>query len=176
MYSTNAKQKHKESLDDEDDAHNTRLPCQWSETDRYPTLQLTCDNLRVTCHGPGRSNKDTGSVRADCMVPASCPIYYFEVKIVNKGRDGFIGVGLSRSDVSLNRMPGWDPNSYGYHGDDGNSFCCSGIGQEYGPKFTTGDVVGCCLNRIDGTCFFTKNGHYLGIAFRNLPVNPTYFY
>lgn len=57
---------------------------------------------------------------------------------------------------------GWDKKSYGYHGDDGNSFCCSGQGQAYGPTFTTGDVIGCCLNMIDNTCFFTKNGVNLG--------------
>ena len=40
------------------------------------------------------------------------------------------------------RLPGWDKHSYGYHGDDGHSFCSSGQGQKYGPTFTTGDVVG----------------------------------
>jgi hypothetical protein len=61
----------------------------------------------------------------------------------------------------MNRLPGWDRNSYGYHGDDGHSFCSSGTGQAYGPTFTTGDVIGCGLNLIDGSCFYTKNGHNL---------------
>ena len=39
-------------------------------------------------------------------------------------------------------MPGWDKGSYGYHGDDGNSYCSSGTGEEYGPTFVTGDVIG----------------------------------
>ena len=34
-------------------------------------------------------------------------------------------------------LVGWDKQSYGYHGDDGNSFCSSGNGQPYGPTFTT---------------------------------------
>merc|ERR1719193_1125674 len=62
-------------------------------------------------------------------------------------------------------------NSYGYHGDDGHSFCSSGTGQPYGPTFTTGDVIGCGINLIDNTCFYTKNGHHLGIAFTDLPPN-----
>lgn len=57
---------------------------------------------------------------------------------------------------------GWDKQSYGYHGDDGHSFCSSGTGQPYGPTFTTGDVIGCCVNLIDNSCFYTKNGINLG--------------
>lgn len=57
---------------------------------------------------------------------------------------------------------GWDKCSYGYHGDDGNSFCSSGPAQPYGPTFTTGDVIGCCLNLVDNVCFYTKNGINLG--------------
>lgn len=68
------------------------------------------------------------------------------------------------------RFLGWDKGSYGYHGDDGNSFCSSGNGQPYGPTFTTNDIIGCGVNLVDNTCFYTKNGHHLGIAFRDLPV------
>ena len=81
-----------------------------------------------------------------------------------------MGIGLSASGVNMNRLPGWDKHSYGYHGDDGHSFCSSGTGQPYGPTFTTGDVIGCGINLLDNTCFYTKNGHHLGIAFTDLPV------
>lgn len=57
---------------------------------------------------------------------------------------------------------GWEKNSYGYHGDDGHSFCSSGTGKPYGPTFTTGDVIGCGVNLIDNACFYTKNGVNLG--------------
>lgn len=149
----------------------TALPRQWSSIHKCQTLQLSNGNLRVTYKGPGKTHKDAASVRTDYPIPAACGIYYYEVKIISKGRDGYMGIGLSKSEVQLNRLPGWDKNSYGYHGDDGHSFCCSGTGQNYGPTFTTGDVIGCCLNLIENTCFYTKNGYNLGIAFRDLPVS-----
>jgi len=62
----------------------------------------------------------------------------------------------------LCHVSGWEKNSYGYHGDDGHSFCSSGTGKPYGPTFTTGDVIGCGVNLIDNTCFYTKNGVNLG--------------
>lgn len=76
-----------------------------------------------------------------------------------------MGIGLSEKSVSLNRLPGWDQTSYGYHGDDGNFFSSSGKGVEYGPTFTTGDVVGCGLNFVTRELFFTKNGQHLGNFF-----------
>lgn len=38
--------------------------------------------------GMGKTHKDAASVRATQPIPAACGIYYFEVKIVSKGRDG----------------------------------------------------------------------------------------
>ena len=64
--------------------------------------------------------------------------------------------------ILCSRLIGWEKNSYGYHGDDGHSFCSSGTGKPYGPTFTTGDVIGCGINLIDNTCFYTKNGVNLG--------------
>jgi Ran-binding protein 9/10 len=76
-----------------------------------------------------------------------------------------MGIGLSTGEVNLNRLPGWDKGSYGYHGDDGHSFCSSGSGYAYGPTFTTGDYVGCCVNFLENSCFYTRNGYNLGKYF-----------
>ncbi|KAL1110421.1 hypothetical protein AAG570_007952 [Ranatra chinensis] len=149
----------------------TPLPRSWSPKDKFNYIGLSNGNLRVHYKGHGKTHKDAASVRATCPIPASCGLYYFEVKIVSKGRDGYMGIGLSAHDVNMNRLPGWDKHSYGYHGDDGHSFCSSGTGLPYGPTFTTGDIIGCGVNLIDNTCFYTKNGHNLGIAFTDLPNN-----
>ncbi|XP_043463290.1 ran-binding protein 9 [Leptopilina heterotoma] len=149
----------------------TPLPRSWSPKDKYNYIGLSQNNLRVHYKGYGKTHKDAASVRTTHPIPAACGLYYFEVKIVSKGRDGYMGIGLSAHGVNVNRLPGWDKHSYGYHGDDGNSFCASGTGQPYGPTFTTGDVIGCGVNLVDNTAFYTKNGHHLGIAFTDLPPN-----
>ncbi|XP_074115292.1 ran-binding protein M isoform X2 [Cotesia typhae] len=149
----------------------TPLPRSWSPKDKYNYIGLSQNNLRVHYKGFGKTHKDAASVRTTHSIPAACGLYYFEVKIVSKGRDGYMGIGLSAHGVNVNRLPGWDKHSYGYHGDDGHSFCSSGTGQPYGPTFTTGDVIGCGVNLVDNTAFYTKNGTHLGIAFSDLPPN-----
>ena len=61
---------------------------------------------------------------------------------------------------------GLDNNSWGYHSDDGNFFFSGNHNEygynDYGPSFTTGDTIGCCLNFRNNTVFFTKNGVNLG--------------
>uniref|UniRef100_A0A8C7LQU2 RAN binding protein 10 n=1 Tax=Oncorhynchus mykiss TaxID=8022 RepID=A0A8C7LQU2_ONCMY len=143
----------------------TPLPRSWSPKDKYSYIGLSQNNLRVHYKGHGKNHKDAASVRATHPIPAACGIYYFEVKIVSKGLD------FLSSLLPLSPIPGWDKHSYGYHGDDGHSFCSSGTGQPYGPTFTTGDVIGCCVNLINNTCFYTKNGISLGVAFTDLPPN-----
>ena len=53
-------------------------------------------------------------------------------------------------------------NSWGYHGNDGKFYGRILGGEPYGPIFTTGDTIGCCLNFINNTVFYTKNGVHLG--------------
>jgi len=155
-----------------DDVH---LPMKWNGKERPSTLILLQNDLIVTYKGPGKSHKDAASVRSDYPIPPLTGIYYFEVKILSKGREGYMGIGLSTSQVNLNRLPGWDKGSYGYHGDDGHSFCSSGSGIVYGPTFTTGDYVGCCVNFLENSCFYTRNGYNLGTSFRDIPneIYPT---
>lgn len=67
--------------------------------------------------------------------------------------------------MSLQRAPGWEPESWGYHGDDGNCFAAQNVGKSYGPKFGPNDTVGCLVNFRLGHALFTKNGDDLGLSF-----------
>ncbi|KAK6029135.1 SPRY domain protein [Ostertagia ostertagi] len=145
-----------------------RLPRLWNKNDKYHFLDISHNSLRVSYKGNGKQQqKDAASTRADYPIPPQCGVYYFEITIV-RGLKGCMGVGVCGKSVNLNRLPGWDRDSYGYHGDDGNFFSSSGNGVSYGPKFTSGDVIGCGVNLVNRTIFFTKNGVHLGIASREL--------
>jgi len=152
----------------------TPLPTKWSSRDKYQHLNVFQDGLRVLYNGQGKNHKDAGSVRANYPIPVACGLYYFEIKVITKGRDGYMGIGLSDQGTNLNRLPGWEKFTYGYHGDDGHKFFSTGNGLPYGPTFSTDDVIGCCLNLISNSCFYTKNGIHIGDAFHNLPQIPLY--
>ncbi|KAM9963793.1 hypothetical protein ACTFIW_007047 [Dictyostelium discoideum] len=143
------------------------LPTNWSSKEKCSHLELSSNSLRVT-YKNNKTDNEAGLIRANCCIPPSCGIYYFEITVISKGRDGYIGIGVCTSTMLLSRLPGWERNSFGYHGDDGNLFKGSGTGISYGPTYTTGDVVGCCINFVQGAIFFTKNGVPLGEATKEI--------
>ncbi|KAK6344811.1 hypothetical protein TWF718_006765 [Orbilia javanica] len=168
----------KDTVPSPDDDLPTPLPTKWNDRDRSDGIEVSQDGLNVqfSVTGPSKVNEyDSASVRADYFIPRSCGVYYFEVAIMNKSREGLISIGFCGADVHLNRLPGWEPNSWGYHGDDGKSFCCSGMGKAYGPQFNSKDVIGCGINFRTHTAFFTRNGQMLGTAFRDIPNDRTLF-
>ena len=66
-------------------------------------------------------------------------------------------------------MPGWHEKSWGYHGDDGKKFNSpTSQGLRYSETYTTGDTVGCGINRRTGKIFFTLNGFNQGKYFQQI--------
>ena len=65
-------------------------------------------------------------------------------------------------------MLGQKQNSYSY-GFYGKKRSNGGEWQDYGgpSSFTEHDVIGCGV--VDGKCFYTKNGEFQGVAFRDVP-------
>jgi Ran-binding protein 9/10 len=83
-------------------------PTQWDATGaRSPALRfLQISGTRVKYVGPGSDDRDAASVRTNVPVPSHSSLFYYEVEIVNRGRDGFIGIGFATQDVKLDRLPG----------------------------------------------------------------------
>jgi len=155
------------------------LPSSWSLKDRWDWLdkkkrfdwgdiEISSCELKVTYRGLGRSDEDAASIRSNKPIPEHLPIFYYEIKILNIGEFGYIGIGLCSPHVDLDRLPGWERDSLGYHGDDGHAFRDSGTGIPYGPSFITGDIIGVCLSQIQKKIFFTKNGNSLPPIFGDI--------
>eukprot|EP00597_Dinobryon_sp_UTEXLB2267_P014789 CAMPEP_0170113988 /NCGR_PEP_ID=MMETSP0020_2-20130122/10357_1 /TAXON_ID=98059 /ORGANISM="Dinobryon sp., Strain UTEXLB2267" /LENGTH=177 /DNA_ID=CAMNT_0010340731 /DNA_START=532 /DNA_END=1065 /DNA_ORIENTATION=+ len=84
-----------------------------------------------------------------------------------------VAVGLAtKFFLKEKRFPGWDNESFGYHGDDGAIF--HGRGRQlgtFGPTFGFNDTVGCGLDHSKQSIFYTLNGKLLGTAFQNVRPN-----
>lgn len=137
----------------------------------YGDLEISSGKLKIIYRGQGKSDEDAAAIRSNFYLPPFFPFFYYEVKIINIGKNGFIGIGLCSSKVDLDRLPGWEKGSIGYHGDDGQAFCDSGTGVPYGPIFHKGDIIGLCLNLINQHIFFVKNGNPLSTVFKNVFQN-----
>ena len=74
-----------------------------------------------------------------------------------------VAIGCARAGFDAGRlMPGWDSESWGYHGDDGGRFHGDGAAVARGETFGRGDVVGCGVDRGRREVFFTRNGVGVG--------------
>ena len=100
-------------------------------------------------------------------------VSYFEVTVLqrnNNDRGSFqlkpdcVAIGLGNINFNvLGSMPGWNGNSFGYHGDDGGYYHRSGWALVHNlPIFNAGDCVGCGIDYCEERVFFCKNGEFLG--------------
>jgi hypothetical protein len=88
------------------DKRTTPLPRSWSTRDKCTFIGLSQRNLRVHYKGAGKNHRDAAAVRTAHPIPAACGLYYFEITVVSKGRDGYVGIGLSVQSVGMGRLPG----------------------------------------------------------------------
>ena len=76
--------------------------------------------LAVSFVGNGAGDDhDAAAVRADHPIPSTSGVYYYEVEIASKGRDGYISIGFCSRWTDLNRLVGWERESWAWHMDDG---------------------------------------------------------
>lgn len=73
----------------------TPLPSRWNESDKYSGLDLLGEGLEVRYigHVP-KQEHEAAAVRADHPMPVKCGIYYFEVTILAKPKDGYVRLQL----------------------------------------------------------------------------------
>ena len=126
----------------------------------------------VTSRNDGLTVSNSTSKWAGCrgsMGVTKSGKYYFECRICGNA-NGICRVGWSTLTDKLNL--GVSATGYGYGGTgkkvNGNVF------SDYGDTFSTGDVIGCCLDLDACKISFSKNGTDLGIAFSN--INSAFHY
>lgn len=108
--------------------------------------------------------------------PKAESVAYFELTVLNKGKTGSLGIGWGSENWGKTwkgRMPGWNEGSWGYHGDDGRIFEANKY-RIWGPTWNDGDVIGAGYNFDRDILFFTKNGLYLGDAFKGRKLGKIY--
>ncbi|KAK7754736.1 hypothetical protein SLS62_003294 [Diatrype stigma] len=162
----------------EEDETVAPLPSRWNKEDKIGGLDVLGDGLEVkytTSRGVRDHEYEMYSIRADHPIPSQAGLYYFELQILpdthplTRRRDeATVCIGLSSKHVSLSRPLGWETDSYGYHGDDGDIYNQHNNGKRYGPHFGPEDTVGCGVNFRTKTAFFTRNGIFLKTAFRDI--------
>ncbi|KAF7723012.1 hypothetical protein EC973_002428 [Apophysomyces ossiformis] len=157
------------------DELDLRLPTYWNHKDKDQHIEIGRNGLDLAYAGQGKDDSEAACVRANFPMRSQCGIYYFEMQVISRGDEGYIGIGFCTGVNDLDRLPGWDIGSWGYHGDDGQAFAGCGTGKGYGPCFTTGDVIGCGVNFADKTAFYTKNGVHLGTAFHSINTTAPLF-
>eukprot|EP00271_Cylindrocystis_brebissonii_P004026 TRINITY_DN15383_c0_g2_i1.p1 TRINITY_DN15383_c0_g2~~TRINITY_DN15383_c0_g2_i1.p1 ORF type:complete len:454 (-),score=74.96 TRINITY_DN15383_c0_g2_i1:379-1740(-) len=144
------------------------LPSELNTKNCGPFLDVNKDKVSVRYTGSGTHTNDVGSIQANRAVPNQRLLYYYEISVKDRGEKGKIGIGFTDKHFKMSRQPGWENNSYGYHGDDGNLYNGCGRGESYGPTFTTNDIVGAGINFATQEMFFTKNGKFLGTACKDV--------
>ena len=73
----------------QDDDGIPPLPSKWGEVDKYGGLEIAADGLDVKYVGSSKLHEhEAVAARADHPMPSQCGIYYFEVTIISKGKEG----------------------------------------------------------------------------------------
>ncbi|KAF5398111.1 hypothetical protein PHET_08236 [Paragonimus heterotremus] len=166
---------------DPKDSNYPRLPRCWSSKDRSRTLKLSHFGLAVTYgggyserHDPTYNNHEPATVRSDVPIPLTTGIYYFEVTVSNKGNNGrSVSVGVVTKSSNLTKLPGYEHSSFGYHNDGSVYHGSSSSGLKFGPRIVENDTVGCGIDFMSRSLFFTRNGIFLGKAFEGkIPASP----
>ncbi|KAI0838710.1 SPRY-domain-containing protein [Hypoxylon sp. FL0890] len=157
----------------EDDHSVPPLPSRWNKDDKHGALEVLADGQEVKYAASRNSREqdhETCSIRADHPMPWQAGIYYFEVTLLSRRRDETtVCIGFSTKNVPLMRPPGWEPESWGYHGDDGDIYSGQNVGKDYdGRSFGPQDTIGCGINFRTREAFFTKNGQDFKTAFRDI--------
>jgi Ran-binding protein 9/10 len=65
------------------------LPSKWAEVDRYGGLEISAGGIEIKYTAATKSHEhEAAAARSDFPIPYLCGIYYYEVSVLTKGKDG----------------------------------------------------------------------------------------
>ena len=127
--------------------------------------------------GKGISKIDYGIVQTEKEILNKRPIFYYEANIIADGKEADLLIGIGEKDITEKCIQlGLTTYSYGYHS-KGRSYN-NKKQTKYGETFAKGDIIGCGVDFINKSIFYTKNGKFLDFAFKdiNFELNKGFFY
>ena len=135
------------------------------------------NEFTVKYTGKGISKIDYGIVQTEKEILNKRPIFYYEANIIADGKEADLLIGIGEKDITEKGIQlGLTTYSYGYHS-KGKSYN-NKKQSKYGETFAKGDIIGCGVDFINKSIFYTKNGKFLDFAFKdiNFELNKGYFY
>uniref|UniRef100_A0A0C9S914 TSA: Wollemia nobilis Ref_Wollemi_Transcript_2324_1228 transcribed RNA sequence n=1 Tax=Wollemia nobilis TaxID=56998 RepID=A0A0C9S914_9CONI len=160
----------------QEEEEEEEIPRQLDTSEIGPYSSVEDDKLCVRNIAQRRSLSNVGAVQANCPAPVGRLLYYFEMTVHNGGeRDSGASIGFTDEHSPKNKHVGWEPNTFGYHEDDGQFYHNCGWGLPFGPTYTNGDTVGAGINNVSKDVFFTKNEEFVGSFTKDFegPLFPT---
>lgn len=157
------------------------LPKRWVKNEEDKQFEISKDGTFVTYRSEGKASvQEARVVKSDNPISSLCGVWYYEVEIQTSPRDLMLSIGICTEAAHLKKMPGLEYHTWGYHSDDGKAVACQTPGNEYGPVFGCGDIIGCGIDFSSNTIFYTKNGIAIGTAFKEVgessSFDPTEYY
>jgi ankyrin repeat protein len=137
---------------------------------------ITKKAWRVKCDIPDTCSARYSSVMFETPYQVrKGTVAYYEVKIIQMTDSGVVAIGMVPEDFTYQTaLPGWSPNSYAYHSDDGASFT-QDEPVYWGPAVYQGDTFGVGIHWDSGCVFYTYNGAFLGpIHKKDIGSKPLY--
>lgn len=78
-----------------DDDEPRPLPSRWNDADKFTGLEVQGDGLEVRFTGPSKTHEhEAAAVRANHPMPPECGIYYYEVTVISKGKEGYVDLRI----------------------------------------------------------------------------------